>query len=182
MSSAKRFLAISLTFMFALFMFSICAPRTVQAIAAALVQVVNTPSNPVPVQPVPAKQAVRMSCHVEVPSGAYFEDCTAIDNVSSNTFVVPTGKRFVADFVGANGSSTPTQGALEVWVVTNNLEYLSFAVTPLSISGSPIFTLSERTTFYADPGTSITMYLQTNSSSGGTYGNIILEGHLEDIQ
>ena len=61
MHSAKRYLLIALSFAICMTIFAAFAPRMAHAVTATLVQVVNGPSNPVPVQSADATQQLYSS-------------------------------------------------------------------------------------------------------------------------
>lgn len=61
MSSAKRYVVFGLSFLLVAFAITLLAPKSVHAVAAALVQVANTSANPVPAQIVNTPLAVDTS-------------------------------------------------------------------------------------------------------------------------
>lgn len=67
MHSAKRYLAIALTFALALTVMAAFAPRIAHAVTATMVQVVNTGNNPVPTQAM-GNTPVSSATHVGQPS------------------------------------------------------------------------------------------------------------------
>jgi len=87
MSSAKRYLFIALSFVLALTALAVFSPRTVHAITATLVQVVNTSATPVPQE----EAATRFQAAVCLISGSIstsYNVCPSPTNVA--TFTVPT--------------------------------------------------------------------------------------------
>jgi len=85
MASAKRYLLIVLTFAIVATIFTVFGPRTVHAITAALVQVVNTSANPVPI----AESALRFQAYVCDVSGTV-STASGYCAPTPNTFTVPS--------------------------------------------------------------------------------------------
>jgi len=120
MSSAKRYLTIALSFVIALTALSIFAPRTVHAVTAALVQVVNTSANPVP----QSDAATRFQAAVCIVSGTIstgVNACPAPTNTA--TFTVPTTtstgapvRRLVVENVSGFCSNYGNNAAILKWV------------------------------------------------------------------
>ena len=120
MPTAKRYLMIALSFVIALTALTILAPRTVHAVTAALVQVVNTSANPVP----QADAATRFQAAMCIQSGTIstaYNPCPAPTNTVS--FAVPTTtstgatvRRLVVENVSGYCSNFGNNAAIIKWV------------------------------------------------------------------
>jgi len=78
----------------------LAAPRTVQAVAAALVQITNTASNPVVTQTTGAQAAnmVHLECTINMsgdPNGCYQVAAKGVGNPQGGTYTVPSGNYLV---------------------------------------------------------------------------------------
>ncbi len=130
MSSAKRYLAIALSFVLAVTVFAICVPRAVHAITATLVQIVNTPTNAVPTMHAPALSQVYQSMCVQHFNGQNFAAC--------NLTPVPAGKILFVEAASVETSSdhgiAPYGGAT---IKGSSLGYLpATLIVPLLPQGS----------------------------------------------
>jgi len=87
MPTAKRYLFIALSFAIALTSLAVFSPRTVHAITATLVQVVNTSSTPVPIEETATRFGAALCLQTGSISNAY-NQCPAPTN--NATFTVPS--------------------------------------------------------------------------------------------
>jgi hypothetical protein len=110
---------------------------------------------------------------------------TLVNNASSGSdaFTVPRGKRLAIQFVSAE-VALPTGQSPEELVVDTTVNGVFaghvFAPTFTATLGgsSDRFVLSQETSIYADPGTTVTVELFRNSSSGNDAAAVSLSGHL----
>jgi hypothetical protein len=87
---------------------SLLAPRTTHALVAALVEVTNTPANPVPNRDVdnPARNAIRLKAQVSIGPGG-----NPFGSAGLGTFgLFPPGSRVVIEFFGASCRATAAPG------------------------------------------------------------------------
>ncbi len=207
MSSAKRYLLIALTFAIALTIFTAFSPRTVHAITAALVQVVNTSANPVPI----AESALRFQAYVCNAGGAV-STASGYCLPTPNTFTVPsvastgaTVKRLVIDHVSGfcanfdnptlvlkevnlRGSLTPDNsvngdtGFTHEVPIGPRYSYVNAANTGvLSNHPESDYTFGQTTSFVFDAGDTVAVGLKSFFPGTGTNDRICsvrMEGYL----
>ena len=124
MQSAKRYLFIAISFIFASLVFVTFAPRVAHAITAAMVQVVNTSANPVPTTDteklarIPYQSTYRTTTCVNV-TNCFFEFTAA-----------PAGYRLVVEHISAifelsNGATAPATGLIEGTTFLNTFGFTS---------------------------------------------------------
>ncbi len=108
MNSAKRYLMIALSFVLAIGVFTVIAPRTMHAVTATLVQVVNTSANPVPVSAAthvgqPVANLVTLRWDTGITSRVYGDGRT-----DEYDWVVPAGQALVVtSYAWSGGPNTP---------------------------------------------------------------------------
>jgi hypothetical protein len=175
----------------------VVAPKTVHAVASALVTVANTSANPVPtIAPDnPARTAMVLRAFCLMP--ADFTECTAPFDSSSGSFVVPVGQRLVVDCVSGAISFNPGQTASVAVTATTRTAGggsqtlpMIFPVVGSSFSNSfgVGFSVSSPMTAYFDPGTSLGVAVQRAAATSDTVpdgiGESVFElyGHLASLQ
>jgi hypothetical protein len=150
--------------------FSIIGPRAVKAAVSTLVQVVNTPANPVPNADVnaPGEEPFQTALCLTVPGGS----CPSLPF----NFVVPattsdglTVKRLVIEQMNAACTITGTASHIQTYMPTltnenqvNGEAYVGATYLPLSPSSpgnSSVLVSSLAARAYADPGTTVQPYL-----------------------
>lgn len=185
MASAKRYLLIAFSFVLALTAFTIISPRALHAITATLVQVVNTASNPIPVQAVPAKQAVQLSGDLLMSDGVATGGTLTFTDPVTNTgnYTVPAGKRMVVD--SSAGQCTVSAGQKLIWpALYSSTGGMSFR-TQLDgtwASVQDVYTLAGDAPIYADPGSTVRVKVARYPYVGDASCHFYVSGHLEDIQ
>jgi hypothetical protein len=166
------------------------ASGTAQAIVATLVQIVNTAANPVLTQHVvadnPATQAVSLLCLVSVPANGTDGSCNLVNGALSNPpYVVPSGKRLVADSISGDLRLLTGQRAVVTYNFSDTQQNYSFS-PPLTLDATGIpagrdnYVWGLSVKFYADSGTSISVGALT--TQGPFDGALFAFGHLENIQ
>lgn len=177
MNSARRYLSIALSFAIALAAISIFGARSAHAVAAALVQVVNTSSNPV--------QAADVEKQARIPyqSAVYHNDCTPGPGTCFFQFSgPPAGYRLVVENVSGYfqidpGVTTPPTGYVEIGAPTF---YVAMGITatlgPLDAGGHRQAAFNQPTKAYFD--TAPFSFMSTTWSNGAN--TMILTGYLEN--
>ena len=193
MQTAKRYIAIALSFALCMTVFAAFAPRIAHAVTATMVQVMNTASSPVPAASVNARQAVRLLANAQAQDG----NGSAVDtykDANLQNYTVPSGKRLVVDsqsglcaiptgqflFTPSASYNEPILGApLTFGVFTQHLD----GTEP---NGYSVYSLTANGTLYVDPGFQLTASFGRFDSAGNKPGfagcSFYLAGHLEDIQ
>jgi hypothetical protein len=188
MSSSKRYLLIVVSFAIGVTTFAIFAPRAVHAVTTALVQVVNTPANPVPVAPTTARQAVYLGCYLFMPSGALTIRCDLEDAHSPGSpYEVPAGKRLVVDTF--TGRCTLPSGERSVLTRLHpnccsspvDTVYLDPIFTGNASDFGDIYVFAQNGPIYAEPYKQLSFYSTRNASTGAESCDVEAFGHLEDI-
>jgi hypothetical protein len=186
MKSATTFLKIAAAFALAAFIFAIANPKTVHGIVSTLVTVANTPSSPVPVQPVPARQVVAADCFPQITNGNFGGSCFLNDPSSGNPYTVPAGKRLVVDTTSVFCSVPSGQNILNPALFSNVGGSPNFTGFRTAFEGpngnADSYTLAQNGIAYADAGTSLDFQILKNSTSGSAGCGVWMQGHLEDIQ
>ncbi len=157
---------------------SLVAPKAVHAAVAALVEVANTPANPVPNADVnaPGEEPFQTQICVDTPANG---NCGS----TPSGFVVPATtsdslsiKRLVIEQISAScnemGTITSLRAYLSFQMNENQVNgsafpgviYLPFTPTPGNLGAeNPVSSIAVRA--YADPGTSVTEYQQWNATA-----------------
>lgn len=156
------------------------APKATRAIAAALVQVVNTPSNPVvTTDSLGTATLLQFSCQVSSTAGANG------NSFSENCFTVPAGKRAVVEnvdgFCGTpNGASISAASVTvaEPGVFDGVPHQIPLHFEGLSAFGFNNYDYNFPVRLYADPGQQFTVQLQTNDAAGETLCQMNITGRL----
>jgi hypothetical protein len=165
--------------------FASFAPRIAHAVTATLVQVVNTASNPVPVQGVHARQAVQLNLSFSMNAGTTFNFETYQDG-SFQPYTVPSGKRLVIE-LGSAFCNVPA-GQTIIWPIVSSSIGSGFANVTFNqhFDGTDgtnsFYSLSLAGPLYADPATQVTVSWNRSGSSGQANCQFSATGHLEDIQ
>ena len=193
MNAAKRYLLIAGCFALAVTTLAVFTPRVAQAVANAMVTVINTASNPIPTQPVHARQAVYLGCEPTIADGAFGSaQCTLFDNSINDgnrlkLYTVPAGKRLVIDSLSGFAqvpSSQSVTGVISTNVVNNtaaNNIWLAYQLVSPN-TGVDLHQFAMVTVAYSDPGSQLQFGCGRNSTSGSGVCEIEVFGHLEDIQ
>ena len=156
---------------------ALVAPKRAHAVVAALVQVTNTNSNPVPTQDVGKDLA----------TNEWFECSTSetgSEVVSCEPFTVPAGQRFVIDeidgfCVPAAGQSIQSGGASFIEGGAPALP--SFAMTPEGTAGgSALYAYNVPTHYVVDPGSPIT-FLAITTGTGLSSCHFGMNGHVVTV-
>jgi hypothetical protein len=179
MHSAKRYLLIALSFAICMTVFAAFAPRIAHAVTATLVQVVNTASNPVPTQPVPARQAVTFVIQdLEINPGFAVAHARLQDPGTGSDYVVPAGKRLVIDWITVEQNDPPA-----VFTLSETKFDAQVVGLPTSSGLGGGYFYSQRVLLYADPGSELEFDCQ-RSGNQAEFGVCLasIQGHLEDIQ
>lgn len=137
------------------------APRATRAVAAALVQVTNTTSSPVPVLDVASKQPFISSCE-SIFAGLNFNGCS---------IAVPLGKTLVIQTVSAHASLDPGVRVTDLEVITRNGGASNSIWMNLSFGGNfgpgngDQLQQSQQVVAYADPGTDVTFVANNTANT-----------------
>jgi hypothetical protein len=132
---------------------NLVAPKTVQAAVAALVFVTNTPDS----QPFSQRLDISIS-----------------GNSGRATFVVPTGKTLVIDYVSSDADIPVGDSILfgvETFLQGNEVEAHLPMVPVGTILGNATFAMSAPVKIYADGGSTVTVFILT---SGTDFGGLIV--------
>jgi hypothetical protein len=155
--------------------------------------VVNTASNPVAVQPVPARQAVPLACVANFDSGSDSGQCTFFDS-TFNTYTVPAGKRLVIDSESGSCNVPAGQRVQDPSINLNVLNaagfFSSFVGFSQNYEGSrsggagtnDLYHLAGDGLAYVDPGKTLSFGAGRNATDGEGSCAINVQAHLEDIQ
>ena len=170
------------------------APKTAHAVVAALVQVTNTPTNPVPTADVnaPGDEPFQTQICLAFPAGSFpcssgtIPESFAVPTVTSDGLTV---KRLVVEnisgFCFVGGSQTINLVQLEFSTFANSINSIeeeSLVQTSTSIGSTGLSHVSFPTPVYADPGSFVTVgafnygETPTATNTAGCDYNII--GHL----
>ena len=153
------------------------APKATHAIAAALVQVVNTPANPVvTTDSLGTATLLQLNCQVSSTVGSNG------NSFSDNCFTVPAGKRAVVENVDgvcstANGASI-SGTAVIVGTFSGVLHQIPLHFEGLTAFGFINYDYNFPVRFYADPGQQFSVELQTNDFTGSTSCQMNIGGRL----
>jgi len=162
-------------------------PRTAGAVAASLVQVVNTAANPVSTNDVdnPTRNAVSLICNQNFPPNSPFEmDADCYNLTSSNKVLGPQGTRFVADYVSGqivvqNGATPVVAGLLLAHSVLT--EQLYVPLTPQgSIGPYTYYAFSARVRGIGDASQGVQVFTQGVNPNEEIFLRASVEGHLVD--
>lgn len=135
-------------------------PKTVHALAAALVQVTNTASNPVVTESTDhqAGQLVNLQC-----DGVSGRNCFPISSTTGNTqggsFQVPAGKSFVVTAVDITTLSTDPQcgGSRNFWLDSTNDSGMTTNLTRWWIGPNGNYHFTYPTGFVIGSGSSVSV-------------------------
>jgi len=141
--------------------------REVHAVASALVTVVNTSANPIPV--------THVDDRVTQPVG--FRTYPNVRSYSS--YVVPAGKRFVITSLSGFNNGNGSASDLELAVVSNgasNAQRVPFGA-PQSAT-SLRYLLNENVFLVADPGSTVYFFINDSDYNDSAGVNIDVHGYL----
>ena len=102
-------------------------------------------------------------------------------NIAQQILTVPAGKRFVIEYLSADGSLQSGQHAsyVRLAITTNGVIGLyTFPVQPYAAGGAAVFLASQSTHLYADPGTELAVVAVRDSNAGTGAGEVFVTGHL----
>ncbi|MFY9801950.1 MAG: hypothetical protein WA211_15465 [Candidatus Acidiferrales bacterium] len=149
------------------------APRAARGVAAALVQVSNTYSNPVPTSDVAPMQPYLSSCYANT---------LPISSEAACDLPVPAGKRLVVQSVGISVVASPggrVVTAQLIATVSGNITNFPVAVPYLvSQSGVDYSTSSQALRLYSDDD--LVCALMFNNANGAS-GTCVVSGYLVDV-
>lgn len=166
------------------------APRATHAVVAALVQVANTDSSPVPT-------AEALGTATLIPIGPFGTTCTdfAGDDGSpgsffANCYTVPPGKRAVVENVTGFCGAPKGVSIAQLSITVYPSDYIPADVPgmpqyfPVQLTGNPggdsfnFFTVNVTTRFYADPGDILVLGGFSSDTAGQTYCTLGINGRL----
>ena len=189
MRSATAWFKLAALFALAALVFAIANPRTVQALAATLVQVANTAANPVPVagtidvSSLPAvqlasgqaiadssgRQGIMLHNQFSVPSGPGVIVLEAREHARglNGPFVVPAGKRLVIQDVSllvfiSQGTPILSSGLVLQTLGGNNTVFEGRLEVPLTFRGSSTVLVGGQDKYSAEAH--VTAYVDAGSS------------------
>ena len=155
------------------------APKATRGIAAALVQVTNTASNPVPNRDLDNISRNLKTLTLLGDSDHRFGDPTIFPRTP---FVVPAGKRFVSLYL--SGTIESTDSVLRGALLTAVGQQLVSDYFPLTLMGTSTFNSYEfflPISTYSDAGGSVFLELQTSSGNSTlAFEDVTLRGYLVD--
>ena len=100
------------------------------------------------------------------------------------SFTVPNNKRLVVEFGSGAGGVAPGQKMLAVQINTSiNGTQANHYLVPVALGsggGSDLFAVSQVLKIHASPGTTVTITVVRNATTGGAVFNLALSGHLVD--
>jgi hypothetical protein len=153
------------------------APKATRAIAAALVQVVNTASNPVvTTDSLGTATLLQTSC-------AGFPEAGQAGNFTSGTcFTVPPDKRAIVENLDGF-CFTPTGAAITTFGLIVNSGEETLHPLPLHFEGVSVFNsisydFNLPVRIYADPGQTFTTFLTTSDRSASSLCEVNISGRL----
>jgi hypothetical protein len=186
------------------FIISLAAPKTTHAVIATFVQVVNAPSQPVPVAngtdangvlPLQnrdidngPRNAIQLGGRVDVSPGAvsYFSSLT----FGGATFQVPSGKRLVIEHASGTIYTVAGDSVVQVGLdAPQNFLYSTVGHTryfvPISVgtdsAGRNRFAFSQSIRAYFDAGSAVAMsFERTNRGAADAFAFVTLDGYLVD--
>jgi len=147
----------------------VATSRDVRAAVSALVTVANTPANPVPTQPVDAKNAFQTSLSL---------------GLVPQAITIPVGQRLVVDFVTISGIAQSLSGPIQPTIILESSlngggsanYYLDPAPSPVNIPGANQLYLGQQVKVYADSLTVAPAYAGFAPST--FIFNVAISGHL----
>lgn len=155
------------------------APRSAHALVAALVQITNTTSNPVPTEEALGGAAVlEFDCIGGAAAGS-------VTFASNECFTVPAGKRAVVENVDGYCIVPPGQSvSLLTLTLSGNGSFVSHhvAVPFVAKAGTQdVFGVDHTVRYYADPGASFQLSGATTDASGSNFCLFHLTGRLVPV-
>jgi len=159
------------------------APRATRGIAAALVQVTNAPSNPVPTLDVESpgySTIVSIGCQAQTSAGPlnYAIGCyLGSGNTTESTYAVPRGQRLVMQQFDAN-CSAPKGVTISEAVLLYSTPPTSFVTSNIVLPGNASGDVNYPLHYYADTGSNIQFAGFTSDSSGQTTCTVNVTGYL----
>jgi hypothetical protein len=183
------------------FIISLAAPKTTHAVIATFVQVVNAPSQPVPVAngtdangvlPLQnrnidngPRNAIQLTAAMFIAAGA--ENGGGLLQASGGTnFQVPIGKRLVIEHVSGEIALASSDSVVNVRVITfrpgsENPNYL-VPSPPLGSDSSGLkhFAFSQAIRAYSDQGGFVIWNFSRSNTSTDAFGQMTIQGYLVD--
>lgn len=101
----------------------------------------------------------------------------------NNEFTVPSGKRLVIEYVSGHLSVSLGQQLESVYLLTkvnNSSVFHYFAPMPTGGVTQSIFTVSQQTRIYADPGSKVRFF--TQGADVTEFGDLTISGYFVDVQ
>jgi hypothetical protein len=177
--SAKRYLLIAMSFVFALLVFAVVTPRVAHAVSAALVQVVNTSANPVPTA------NVEKLARIPYQSTYRTTTCVNVTNCYFQFTAAPQGYRLVVENISglfelSNSATAPATGLIEG---SNFLNTFAFTSTNGQIfNGTVMSGINQptRMVFDSSEGNPVAFVWGDYPSIEGLPSFITLSGYLEN--
>ncbi len=182
MQYAKRFLMVAGTVAVAVIVCSLAAPKATHAVVAALVQIANTNSNPVPTEEdLGHATTLRFGCFVvSVPNGGLLSPPDQPD-----CYTVPAGQRAIIESV--DGACTTAIGkairyAAFQTALNNNIDFhfISLQSDNSAISYTA-YSVSNTVRWYFDPGTVVTFGALTTDLTNFSSCSVGVSGRLVPI-
>ena len=161
-------------------------PRTVRAVAASLVQVVNTAANPVAARDVDNadRNAVALQCFVELLPQNEQDNVACRNGQLSAVFTVPHGMRLVLDHVSGRVLLPPGQSIFDIGLLLSEGQSsveLQFAPTLMNTAPSRlVYLFSTPVHGYADADSTIFIQLGRSDGPDDAFASAQIEGHLVD--
>jgi hypothetical protein len=150
---------------------------------ALLVQIVNDPSQPVPVRDVDRAAQQPFQNTVEIPYGQG-------DKFAVGSFEVPIDKRLVIEYVSVGGTGLfgptffPMSFSMTTKVGVDFNHHGLFTLRPEDLVGGNDAAVTGRMVrIYADPGTRVDVSCTLNDTNPGPVSrsvNVVISGHLVD--
>ena len=190
MASVRRYLLIAASFVLALAAFTVLAPKTVHAIGAALVQVANSNSNPVPTQ-LDGRNVVRLTLDVTLPPGTLESNGNGPggilplkDVLTGQPYTVPAGRRLVIDSMSAFAYAEAGQ-SVYLYLLNGTNPFGNFTAIPMVAQGTfpfnqVVYEGIGPKTDYVDQNQQYFVSLHRNDSNGSAEYNVNATGHLVD--
>lgn len=155
------------------------APKATRAIAAALVQVVNTPANPVvTTDSLGTATLLQLECQATSAFGSTgnFESVC----VTVGSFTVPDGKRAIVENVDGNCFAPvgATIAAVQLFVTPPLVAHSLPLLFQGSAFGSNHYAYNFPFRLYADPGQQFVLNILTNDATGSSSCTALITGRL----
>jgi len=152
--------------------------QDVNVVNSPSVQINNQRTNPAWVRDAaePVLQAYQEGFELQLPDGTQGEN---------GGFNVPAGKRLVIDYVSASGFAPAGQHMIfSVFTNVNSVlakKHFIAASQQSEFGASAMFTASQETRIYADPGTLVMVRAERDGATGAARAFITVSAHLVDL-